>query len=307
MARAPRPPTRRVRSGKSGHRYIVDGQNYSGRGVTTLIGGGMPKPALIGWAARITAEAAVYERETWLPMATGGRPKAAIEWLKEARWQSTNEAALRGTDVHNLAARLADGETVEVDDTTGALVDAYLAFRADFMPTNEHAERMIVNRTHVYAGTFDLLADLEGYLWIPELEKAKHRLSEPELAALEAGELTERPARVLIDYKTSASGIYPEATVQLAAYRYAESMLPGLEANPEDELPMLPVDFCAVLWLRDDATYELRPVLADERAWKIFLYAAQISRFAGRDGWGDETIRNPIEPNVVLELEEVAS
>jgi len=296
-----RPPTRRVRAGKSGHRYIVDGKNYSGRGVTTLIGDGIPKPALIGWAARRTAEAAVYERDVWLPMAEGGRPKAAIEYLKEARWQTTNEAATRGTDVHVLAARLADGETVDVDDRTEALVDAYLAFRADFLPENELSERMIVNRTHVYAGTFDLLADLAGYRWVPELSKAVHKLSEPERAALDAGELTDRPARVLIDYKTTASGVYPEVTIQLAAYRYAEIMLPGLEANPEDELPMPEVDFAAVLWLRDDATYELRPVLADERAWKLFLYGAQIARFAGRDGWGAETIFSPIEPNVPQE------
>ena len=302
MAQAPRPPTRRVRAGKSGHRYIVDGKNYSGRGVTKLIGDGIPKPALIGWAARITAEAAVYERDTWLPMATGGRPKAAIEWLKEARWQSTNEAAVRGTDVHVLAARLADGETVDVDDRTASLVDAYLAFRDDFLPENELSERMIVNRTHVYAGTFDLVADLVAYEWVPELGKARHKLDDAEAELLDEGKLTVRPARVLVDYKTGASGIYPEATIQLAAYRNAEAMLPGLEANPEDELPMPEVDFAAVLWLRDDATYELRPVLADERAFKVFLYGAQIARFAGRDGWGSTTIFSPIEPNVAEEV-----
>lgn len=291
MARSKRPPTRRVRAGKNGHRYIVDGFNYAGRGVTTLIGDGIPKPALIGWAARITAEAAVHDVKTWWPMVKNGRERAAIEYLKEARWQSTNEAAVRGTDVHVLAAKLAAGETVEVDERTEALVDAYLAFRDDFLPENELSERMVVNRTHVYAGTFDLVADLAGWLWVPSLGRPLEPDDDEELVD-EA-----RPAKVLVDYKTGASGVWPEATIQLAAYRNAEVMLPGLEGGPLDELPMPEVDTCAVLSLRDDATYEFRPVDAGPRAFKIFLYAAQIAVFAGRDGWGHETIGEPAEPN----------
>lgn len=284
-----RPSTRRVAAGKKGHRYIVDGFSYSGRGVTTLIGAGIPKPALVGWAARVTAEAAVEERDVWLPMVTGGRTRAAIEWLKEARWQTTNEAATRGTDVHDLAARLAAGEEVDVNETTEGLVDAYLAFRDDFRPVDELSEIMVVNRTNVYAGTLDLIATLEGW-----------RIPDPETEEL-------RPARVLIDYKTSGSGIYPEVTIQLAAYRYAEVMLPGLEGEADDELPMPGVDFCAVLWLRDDGTYELRPVDAGPRAFKMFLYASQIAGFAGRDGWGSDTIGAPIAPNRPVEDEEVGS
>ncbi len=286
---AKRPPTRRVKAGKNGHRYIVDGYNYSGRGVTTLIGAGVPKPALVGWAARVTAQTAVDELDTWLPMVQRGRSRAAIEYLKEARWQSTNEAAVRGTDVHVLASRLAAGEEVDVTDTTEALVDAYLAFREDFSPVDELSEIMVVNRTNVYAGTLDLIATLEGWL-IPD----------PETEEL-------RPARVLIDYKTSGSGIYPESVLQIAAYRFAEIMLPGLEGSPEDELPMPEVDRAAVLWLRDDGTYELLPVEADRRAWKVFLYAAQIAGFAGRDGWGSDTIGKPLAPNRPVEDEEAGS
>lgn len=273
MAR--RPATRRVRAGKSGHRYIVDGKNYAGRGVTTLIGAGAPKPALVGWAARVTAEAAVYGREDWLPLAEKGRERAAVELLKESRWESTNEAATRGTEVHDLAARLAGGETVDVSETTEGLVDAYLAFRDDFRPTNELVERMVVNRTHVYAGTFDLVADLEG--WPHPTE--------------------DRPYRPLIDLKTSG-GIYPETALQIAAYRHAESMLPGLEADPEDEEPMVETDGGAVLHLRSDGTYELRPIESGEREFRTFLYVAQVAGFAGREGWGGDTIGEPVSPDL---------
>jgi hypothetical protein len=295
VARAKRPPTRRVKSGKSGHRYIVDGHNYSGRGVTTLIGDGVPKPALIGWAARVVAQAAVDEIHVWWPMVKRGAERAAVEYLKEQRWKSSNEAALRGTDVHVLAARLAAGETVEVDDRTEAL-----AVREDFRPTAELSEVMVVNRTHVYAGTFDLWAELEGYLWVPEHSMS---LDEAEKAGLVTEATSTRPARMLIDYKTGATGIYPEVVLQLAAYRNAEIILPGLEGGPLDELPMPECDACAVLWLRDDATYELRLVDVSERAFKVFLYAAQIAKFAGRDGWGQDALLEALAPNVEPEPE----
>jgi hypothetical protein len=42
------PGTRRVNSGR-GHSYLLDGQKVDG--VTTVIGNGIPKPALINWAA----------------------------------------------------------------------------------------------------------------------------------------------------------------------------------------------------------------------------------------------------------------
>lgn len=268
---ATKPATRRVASGK-GHRYIVDGTSYSGRGVTTLLA--LPKPALINWAANVTAEAAVNERDVWLPMVEAGRDRAAIEYLKEARWQTTTEAAVRGTDVHTLAERLSGGEEVEVDERTEGFVDAYLAFRADFRPTNEITERMVVNRRHVYAGTFDLIAELRGH---------------PDSTG-------DRPVRLLIDYKTG-KGVYPETCLQLAAYRHAETMLPGLAGNPDEEVPVPEVDGAAVLHLRGDGTYELRPVQAGEREFRTFLYAAQIADFTTKGGWGETVIGRPIAPN----------
>lgn len=268
-----RPATRRVNSGK-GHRYVVDGVNYAGRGVTTLLGDGVNKPALIGWAARVVAEAAVDELDVWLPMLREGKRRSAVEYLKQQRWETSTEAAARGTEVHSLAAQLAAGQEVEVSEVTEGLVDAYLAFRADWQPTDELSEVMVVNRTHVYAGTLDLICTLEGW-------------------RVDRGS---RPARVLIDLKTGASGVYPEVALQLAAYRYAEVMLPDLEGDAEDEQPMPQVDHCAVLWLLDDGSYQLKPVQADERAFRTFLYAAELAAFVGRDGWGRDTIGAALQP-----------
>jgi hypothetical protein len=280
---APKPPTRRVKAGKSGHRYIVDRVNYKGRGVTTLLGAGMPKPALIGWAARVTAEAAVYGRDEWLPLAEKGREKAALAMLNEARWETTNEAAVRGTDVHKLAERLAAGEEVEVDERTEGFVDSYLAFRDDLRPTDEIAERMIVNRTHVYAGTFDLIATLEG------LTVARYREAGGSVADIAD---LDRPVRLLVDYKTGKRA-YPEVCLQLAAYRNGEIMVPV--DGQGDEEPVPEVDGCAVLNLAGDGTYDLRPVEAGEREFRTFLYVAQVAAMMEKDdGWGETVIGRSI-------------
>lgn len=283
-----KPPTRRVASGK-GHKYIVDGTNYAGRGVTTLLGDGMPKPALIGWAARVTAEAAVYQRDDWLPLVEKGHEKAALAMLGEARWTSTNEAAVRGTDVHKLAERLSAGEEVEVDERTEGFVDAYLAFREAFGPTDEIAERMIVNRQHVYAGSFDLVASLEGLplsVWL-DLHGLPHR------PGVGKSKFVDRPVRLLIDYKTGKRA-YPEVCLQLAAYRNGETMLPFDGEAPEE--PMAEVDGCAVLLLAGDGTYELRPVEAGDREFRTFLYVAQVAAMMKRDeGWAETVIGRPIQ------------
>ena len=55
---------------KRGHKYVLDGQPV--KGVTTLIGSGMPKPALPYWSAKLVAEY-VYDNFANLPNLKIGR------------------------------------------------------------------------------------------------------------------------------------------------------------------------------------------------------------------------------------------
>lgn len=278
------PRTRRVAAGNAGHRYIVDGRDYSGRGVTTLIKDGFPKPALVYWSARMVADLALYERNLWEPLVNAGRIEAAHQLLRDAPWSAAREAATRGTDVHRHAAKLAMGGTVDVDDRTEALVDAYLAFREDWRPLDELVEVMVVNRRYQYAGTADLFGLLDGM-------GRDGKPKPPDDGA--------EPARVLIDVKTGAKDVYAETALQLAAYAHAERMLPGGEGNLEDERPVPKVDFTGVLWLHDDGSYDLLPVRADDKVFRIFLYAAEIAGFQGHkrgEGWGETTIGAALTP-----------
>lgn len=238
MADAPAPVARRINRGR-GHSYEIDGRPVDG--VTTLLGDGVPKPALIDWAARTTAEYAV---DHWDELAEL-KGTARLRTLERARWDKTKAAAARGTNVHELAMRLAAGQEVTVPDEIAGHVDAYLQFVADWQPRELLVEVPVFHRTYSYAGTLDLIAELaDGNNW-------------------------------LLDWKTGATGIYPESALQLAAYRFAEFYLDDHGA----EQPLPPIDFCGCVWLRADG-YDLKPVDAGGQTFMTFRYARQVALFA---------------------------
>jgi hypothetical protein len=231
-------PTRRVDHGRN-HRYFLDGDPVLG--VTTILNDGVPKQALIDWAARETAGYAVDHWDELAEMKISERMRA----LERARWEGRDSAAVRGTDVHALAHRLAAGERLEVPEALIGLVDAYLRFADEWIAADVLAEVTIGNRLCRYMGTLDLIADLrDGHRWI-------------------------------IDFKTG-SGVYPEAALQLAAYRNAEFYLHP-DTGAELELPQ--VDKAGVVWLRDDG-YDLYEADAGDDTFDYFLHAQRVAQFA---------------------------
>lgn len=230
------PATRRVNRGR-GHSYLLDGERADG--VTWIVSNGIPKQALIDWAAR---QSAGYAIDHWDELAQLGLAER-LRRIERARFDTVKQAAVRGTDVHALALRLAAGETVEVPEPLEGHVDAYLQFVADFEPVEILTETVVGNRRYRYMGTLDTVAHIDGKAW-------------------------------LIDWKTGASGIWPEAALQLAAYRHAEFYL---DANGQEQ-PMPPTDQAGCVWLRADG-YDLIPVNTDSPVFRVFLYAQQIARF----------------------------
>jgi hypothetical protein len=230
-------PTRRLDRGR-GHTYILDGDRADG--VTWILSGGVPKPALINWAATTTAGYAV---DHWDELAELS-PSARLRTLEKSRFQVSTEATVRGTDVHKLAHRLAAGETVDVPEPLIGHVDAYLRFVEEWQPEELLVEAIVANRKYRYMGTLDLVARLvDGLVW-------------------------------LLDWKTTGSGIYPESALQLAGYRNAEFYL-----GPQgEELPLPAVERTGCVWLRADG-YDLVPVETDPHVWRTFLYAQQVAHF----------------------------
>jgi hypothetical protein len=233
-----RAPIRRVNAGR-GHRY-VDANGAKVPGVTTFIGDGVPKPALVNWAANATADAALNRWDDLAKLP----PAARLKELQGARYADRDAAANRGTAVHSLAERLIKGEQVEVPDELAGHVEAYVRFLNEFEPAPVLVEAVVMSHKHGYAGTFDLMADIAGVRW-------------------------------LLDIKTSRSGIFGETALQLAAYRYADTYVTASGT----EKPMPPVERCGAIHVRADG-YDLRPVEAGPEQHRAFLYVQQVARWA---------------------------
>lgn len=225
-----------------GH-YYRDAAGRRVPGVTTIIGDGLPKPALINWAGNATADAAVnrWDELAELP------PAARVDALRRARYEDKDRAANKGTAVHGFAERLIGGEAVQAPDELAGHVEAYARFLDEFAVKPVHVEFSIASYRYGYAGTGDLIADIT--------HDGKTR-------------------RLLMDIKTNRSGIFGETSLQLAAYRFADVLI-----TRDGEQAMPPVDGCAAIHVRGDG-YSLIPVTAEAEQHRAFLYVQQVARWA---------------------------
>jgi len=250
---APAPTSLRRNHGR-GHSYYIDGAKVPG--VTTVLGNGYPKPALVNWAAKETAGYAV---DNWDELAEL-TPSKRLAALERARWDVQKAASVRGTAVHEYAQRLAAGEDVTPPDDLIGHVDAYLAFVADWQPLELLVERPVFSRRRMYAGTPDLIAELaDGRTW-------------------------------LLDWKTTGKGVFLDNVLQLAALRHAEYIV----GDDGAEQPLPPIDAAGIVWLRADG-YDLIPIQADETAFRIFLYVKELAGYVTGDAedWIGDALRPP--------------
>ena len=210
--------------------------------VTTILSGGIPKPALTNWAAKSVAEYVAANLDEVRAIASKNTA-AAIDLMKGSPWRQRDAAALQGSAIHAWAeAHVLGQDPPAPPKAHKPYLDGFLRFLDEWQPAYEMSEATVYSRQYGYAGTLDAIATLDG-------------------------------ARTLIDYKTG-KGVYGEVALQLAAYRFAEFV--GMPNG--DEVPMTPVDGAAVLHLTPDG-YVLIPVTADEVAFRFFLYAQQVRIF----------------------------
>lgn len=223
-----------------GHGYFLDGNKVIG--VTTAIKGGLPAPALVGWAGRTVAETAAAELDFITEMKERSGEAAVVTYLKESPWRDRDAAARRGTEVHGYAEQLIAGVDVDVPEELQGHVQAYADWLNAWEPDPHVVEGVVLNRKRRYMGTLDLIADIGGERW-------------------------------LLDVKTTRSGVFAETVLQLAAYRYAEAYLTADGA----EKPMPAVDRTGVIWVRADGA-DLIPVDTDQTVFRQFLYCLETAR-----------------------------
>jgi hypothetical protein len=229
-----------------GHAYYLDGRKLDG--VTTILSKGLPKPALVQWAANCAADLACDEWDQLAELPLSERRKR----LAKAADAKRSAAAVRGTQVHALADKLAQGLEVTVPDELAGHVESCVRFLNEWEPVTLLTETPVYHDTYLYAGTLDLVVEMAGKRW-------------------------------LLDFKTSASGAYGDTAFQLAAYKHATHCLTDGTVQP-----MGHIDECGVVWLRADG-YDLYPYCADQGIFRQFLYIQQVAKCAedSRDYKGD--------------------
>ena len=238
--------------------------------VTTILSNGVPKPALVHWAAREVAQCAVDN----LPRLARVRGQAArsqtFDWLRRAAEVKRDTAAKLGGAVHDaLEASVLDQPWPEPTEEQEPFLAAFARFVADHDPVWEAAEMTLANPADGWAGRGDWWATL------PRLDVA---------------------ALVIGDTKTG-KGVYAEAGLQLSAYQRATHgwLRDGTEVTPPAATRAL------VLHLRPDAYpdrgYGLIPVDTGEGVYEAFLAAARVAAFVKGDA--EHVVGEPIEaPNL---------
>ena len=147
------------------------------------------KPMLVPWAAKMAAE---FADNNWDQL-SGMDSESRINLIKKAHFNKAKDAADLGDSIHVYAEAYMKDEPLpeypkEAEASIGHLMDW----------VDKYDPRLIAAEVSMwsdlgYAGTFDLLAEIDGEIW-------------------------------LLDWKTG-KGVYEEVGLQLAALHYADKVL----------------------------------------------------------------------------------
>ncbi|MEU7677920.1 hypothetical protein AB0C42_24270 [Micromonospora taraxaci] len=255
------------------HWYVDTETGERVPGVTTVLDQGLPKKALINWAANATAD---YAIDNWDELSALA-PSARLTKLKGGRYAVKDEASNRGTQVHKMGERLIRGEQVVVPDVLRPYVDSYVRFMDEFQLRARYIEAVVYSVDHRYVGTLDIFGDI----LLPDMPEYDHLPRDTDGFV----------CNTLLDAKTNRSGIFGETALQLAGYRFAQFMQPDPD-DPESAFPMPEVTFTGAIHVRPNG-YSLVPVVTGPEQHRAFLYAQQVGKFVQTDR---DLIGEPIEP-----------
>lgn len=192
--------------------------------VTSILKFGLPKPALINWAAKVTAETAMdnLDKLADMPFAKG------VTMLSKAHERVRNTRASEGTSIHNRAEAYAKGTPLRpVSAKVAPYIEQFDLFVRDFRPTFLSSEVTVYSDKYGYAGTQDSRILIDG-------------------------------REYALDYKTGKR-VYPDVALQLVAYDRADyAVVDGVET------PIVPAKRGLVLNLHPDGYQLVPVRLDDE-------------------------------------------
>lgn len=234
----------------------------------TSLTGLLPKN-LTWWAGNAVAECAFNQQDEWKHLPT---KEERIDYVRRAHDRIKGKAADLGTEVHKFVeAHNIKKPTPVWPLPVKARMGHFARFVSDFAPRVEAAEVKVYHRSdrggpsRLYAGTCDMLAEIDGEMSV-------------------------------IDIKTGKA-VWPEACLQINAYAYADFLVadphhPGAQqitpkrgkrwyewhGPREDEIPLPDISRGYVLHLRDDG-YDLVEVPIGDEWYEMFLALFAVDRW----------------------------
>ncbi|WGX98766.1 hypothetical protein [Nocardioides sp. L-11A] len=257
------------------------------RSVTTILEGGVPKKALIFWAGNTVADCAIEH----LPqlVAASRYPDQLTEfrsWLTRAHTRKKDERAEVGGAVHKIIeARLlgidpptivkVNGQEWHLDGPELApYIENFRRFEAEWEPEWTASEMVVAHPEHGYAGTLDYLIRANGR--IGDALRAMGYAVDPAVDLM--GDTKTGGDWDRITGAGHVHGVYPEAGLQMSAYRKATvcwlrdgsrvSMPPSAEVG-------------VVLHLRPEG-YRLYPARCGELEYRYFRHAQMVDEWSSR-------------------------
>jgi hypothetical protein len=243
-----------IRSHNRGARaYGINGTDL--KSVTSIISKGEPKPALIGWAKKVTAEAAIYSRDLIADILAKDGEKAALDYLKGAAYRGRDAAGVVGSKLHEIAElEILHGKEYPAtgDPKADMLISHFRNFVEVVDPEIHAIEAVVYNETYGYAGTLDAIATFKIDGWdVP----------------------------VVTDWK-SGSGVYGSFAMQAAAYANAEYLV-----TEDGNIPMadlnVSTDRAAVIHITPTGWTLVEVFLPT--AWEAFQTCIGMAQWADKD------------------------
>lgn len=315
--------------------YLVRPARYDS--VTTVLSV-YAKPALVFWSGNLSARRALENLPKLIAAARiddCGRARAKSEphgcgvcvacaeaWVALFHVGEKERRAREGTAAHDVLERWtltgewvyiprADwGDLAPTQEQMAPYIRRLQQFVADYALT---PESWVVAECTVYHHGIKVAGTLDGIIDVKPLTK----LAADFCARINHanGLDPDAPVRVVLDCKSregEGTELYGDHPLQLAPYRFAETMMPKLAA-PEMETEMVATDGAAILQVRPDG-YAFRPVVTNGDTMKAFrgLLDAyrwnaahgerdtQVKAFPRPDGWKPPTWQRMTDPTGVL-------
>jgi hypothetical protein len=257
------------------------------RSVTTILGGGVPKPALVHWAGNMVADSAIENLPALVHASRDPRQLAELRsWITRAHTRKKDERAEVGSAVHAIIESRILGTPMPASVTVGEdewamdgpelapFVGNFVAFEREWRPDWTASEMVVANPEHGYAGTLDYTIGGKGLIGD---------------ALRAAGYFVPGDCDLMGDTKTGGEwdritsgghvhGVYPEAGLQMSAYRKAKVAW----IRDGSRVPMPPTaEVGVVLHLRPEG-YRLYPVRCGEREYSYFRHAQMVDEWSSR-------------------------